>query len=123
VSDELSAKGWNVSDLARQAGIDLGTAGDFLNGARWPQRTTQGRIETALGIKTGTLSRIEQEMPAGDEDPGTVSAEEHTAGVLLDIDPEIYANMDPISRKRAKAESEALYYRIAEEARRRADER
>lgn len=46
--------------LAEKAKADLGTIGDFLNGFRWPKKTTQGRIEKALGWPAGTIHQIGQ---------------------------------------------------------------
>lgn len=53
----------NNAWLAAKAGADLGTIGDFLNGHRWPKRSTQGRIEKALGWPAGSIHQIGQ----GDE--------------------------------------------------------
>lgn len=50
----------NNAWLAEKAGVDLGTVGDFLNGLRWPKRTTQGRIEKALGWPAGSIHQIGQ---------------------------------------------------------------
>lgn len=41
--------------------LDPGTIGDFLNGARWPRRSTLARIELALGIEPGTLGMLARE--------------------------------------------------------------
>jgi transcriptional regulator with XRE-family HTH domain len=55
VSSYMSRVGWNPGDLAREAGIDPGTAGDFLNGTRWPKIRTLGRIEQAVQLEPGML--------------------------------------------------------------------
>lgn len=55
VSSYMSRVGWNPGDLAREAGIDPGTAGDFLNGSRWPKIRTLGRIEQAVQLEPGML--------------------------------------------------------------------
>lgn len=46
--------------LAEKADADLGTIGDFLNGHRWPKKTTQGRIEKALGWPAGSIHQLGQ---------------------------------------------------------------
>lgn len=61
VSAALAEKQWSVSDLARRAGIDHGTAADFVAGDRWPIHKTQGRIEDALGWSPGTIDRLTHE--------------------------------------------------------------
>jgi hypothetical protein len=58
VSAALASKQWSVSDLARRAGIDHGTAADFVSGERWPIHKTQGRIEEALGWEAGAIDRL-----------------------------------------------------------------
>ena len=57
VASEMSKRGWNTADLARAAGIDLGTAGDFINGTRWPQIATQNKIEEVFEWSPGSIFR------------------------------------------------------------------
>lgn len=54
----MADRGWNIADLATKAGVDPGTAGDFLSGKQWPKIGTQGKFERALGIQPGTLGRL-----------------------------------------------------------------
>lgn len=49
---------WNQADLAREAGIDPATIGDFLAGKRWPQTRSRALIEQALHLNPGTLHNI-----------------------------------------------------------------
>lgn len=56
----LSAHEFNQQWLVEKAGIDPGTAGDFLNEKRWPKHGTQGKIERALGWPSGTIHQIGQ---------------------------------------------------------------
>lgn len=86
------------------------------------RRGTIGPLERALEWTEGSIDAIlhGDEATAVSESVST-SSEDHR--VLLDIDDEVYEAMDPITRRRAKAEAEALYYRLAQEARQRADER
>lgn len=122
VAEEMARRGWNVADLARAARIDLGTAGDFLNGTRWLRRATQNKIEEAVEWWPGTIGYYERgEEPPPRSDSETVSADDDHAGVLLDIDRGDFESLDPMTRKRAMAEMTALFYKIAEDARRRAD--
>ena len=52
----MAHRRWNVADLAREAGIDPGTVGDFLSGTTWPQRSKQNAMEDALGLTGGTIA-------------------------------------------------------------------
>lgn len=53
--------------FAEKAGIDPGTLGDFLDGARWAQPRTRTKIEKALGWPAGLIMDIAdgvlQEVP------------------------------------------------------------
>jgi hypothetical protein len=49
--------GWNRTDLAREAGVDPGTVADFLDGSRWPQAATRGKLELALKLDPGEIAR------------------------------------------------------------------
>lgn len=58
----MAARGWNPARLATEAGVDYGTAGDFLNGKRWPKVGTLGKIDAALGWTPGTLAAIGEDL-------------------------------------------------------------
>lgn len=58
----MARKGWNPARLATEAGIDYGTAGDFVLGKRWPKVATLGRIDAALGWQPGTLAALGEEL-------------------------------------------------------------
>lgn len=60
----MAERDWNPARLATEAGIDYGTAGDFLNGKRWPKVGTLGKIDRALGWTPGTLAAIGEELQA-----------------------------------------------------------
>jgi transcriptional regulator with XRE-family HTH domain len=109
--------------------------GDRIRAARERKGMTQAQLGEAVGAARETVGNWElgttsprnkmgklQEVLGEDLD-GTVSPAKDTPGVLLDIDPEAYEGMDPITARRARAEAEAAWYRVAEEARRRADDR
>lgn len=78
---EVASRGWNPAALADAAGIDYGTAGDFLNGKRWPKVATLGKIDVALGWTPGTLAAIGEELQDGPAD--SVSAAPHNGSTLL----------------------------------------
>lgn len=82
----MSEKGWNPATLGDNAGIDYGTAGDFLNGKRWPKIATLGKIDRALGWTPGTLAAVGEGLQ--DTPTETVSAAEDTVGQLLFRRPE-----------------------------------
>lgn len=130
VSSEMSTRGWNVVDLARAARIDVGTAGDFLNGSRWPQRATQNRIEEAVDWHLGTIYNWEHGLPgsARPEDyerlghhRETVADEQQDVGVLLSMPPEALEGLGPAEREEVIAAARLSGLRAAREIRRRLD--
>jgi DNA-binding Xre family transcriptional regulator len=64
VRAHMAARAWNKAELQEAAGIDANTAGDFLNGVRWPQAKTLSRIETALEWAPGTIAGMLEGEPA-----------------------------------------------------------
>ena len=71
---QLSQRG-----LAEKASVDAKTLHDLLEGKRWPQHLTRGRIELALGWEYGTLANIAEGLikaPGAGEEPVSVSPEE-----------------------------------------------
>lgn len=54
----VSRRGWSDSELARVAGLDVGTVSDFLAGSRWPRRQTLAKLDVALGWDAGSLDGI-----------------------------------------------------------------
>lgn len=59
----MSTQGYSAAALAREAGLDPGTVGDFLAGKRWPRREKLAAIERALMFADGTLSRMAEGAP------------------------------------------------------------
>lgn len=131
ISSEMAQRGWNVSDLARIARIDVGTAGDILNGSRWPQRATQNKIEDAIGWARGTIYRWEKGLPAGwdrhgdypevQDDSETVGASTEDAGVLLDLPAEALDGLGPAEREEVITAAKLSALATAREIRRRLD--
>ncbi len=64
VTAEMTHRGWNIGNLAQVAEIDPNTVGDFLNGSRWPQIKTLGRVERALEWPGGTVAAMLAGGPA-----------------------------------------------------------
>ena len=64
VTAEMASRGWNIADLRNAADIDPGTIGDFLDGSRWPQIRTLGKIEKALDWPAGTIAAMLAGAPA-----------------------------------------------------------
>lgn len=122
-ASELARRRWNVVDLARAADIDVGTAGDFLNGTRWPQRATQNKIEDALGWALGSIYRWENDLTseADDREPETVGANDQDAGVLASLPPEALEGLDAAERAEVIAAAKLSALQTAREIRRRLD--
>lgn len=122
---EVASRQWNVVDLAKAAGIDVGTAGDFLNGTRWPQRATQTKIERALDWRPGSIARWEADLapwePLSREDGETVSTDDQDAGVLASLPPEALEGLDPADRAEVIAAAKLSALEKAREIRRRLD--
>ena len=62
VMARMGELGWNPARLATEAAIDYGTAGDFINGKRWPKLATLAKIDASLGWTPGTLAAIGDEL-------------------------------------------------------------
>ena len=65
VVGEMAKRRWSQARLAREAGVDPATVGDFVNGRRWPIVPTLAKIEAALGLTPGTLAAIGEDPHAG----------------------------------------------------------
>lgn len=80
VASQMARLRMSRADVADRAGIDPGTLGDFLDGRRWPKAPTQGKIEDALELESGTIATVaagaewavggldEDQKPTRDED-------------------------------------------------------
>lgn len=77
---EISRQGISQRKVAEEAGIDIGTLGDFLSGTRWPRPATLEKIERYFRWKAGTLENTARGLPV-EPTPPDVSA----GGVLLDV--------------------------------------
>lgn len=101
---EMALREWNPTDLARAAGIDPGTAGDFLNGTRWLQIRNQGKVEVALGWEPGQLNALatstDVSPPADD-------------GVLLDLPKTVTDGLTAAEIEELKADLRARSYKTA----------
>jgi transcriptional regulator with XRE-family HTH domain len=69
VQQTMGTRGFSNASLAREAGIDQGTVGEFLNGRRWPRADKLAAIEKALGLEVGAITRI-----AGDGEASAAGA-------------------------------------------------
>lgn len=61
----MSNHGWNIQDVINRSAdiddegpLDRKTIQTFLEGTRWPQQRTLGRIEKALGCPPGEFARV-----------------------------------------------------------------
>lgn len=121
VQREMSERGWNIADLAREAGLDPGTVGDFINGPRWPQYATRSKISRALGWAANGLDQLaDGEQPALASE--TVSRPDLDMGVLLSMPPEALEGLGPAEREEVIAAAKLSALRAAREIRRRLDE-
>lgn len=116
----MTGRGWTNADLARAAGVDAGTVGDFLGGVRWPKGITKAKFAAALGWTPESLDRIER----GDEPVSaeTVSSSDQDAGVLLDMPPEALEGLGPAEREEVITAAKLSALAKAREIRRRLDE-
>lgn len=106
---QLAQRGWDKARLASEAGIDYSTAGDFLNGNRWPRVPTLTKIDQALGWEPGTTGRI----ATGDDVP--VVGDD--GGMLLNVDPAVYEDLSRAELAEAIATAEAVFLQKVREIR------
>jgi hypothetical protein len=63
VRREVDARGGRGA-FAKQAKIDPGTLGDFLDGIRWPHAKTRTKVEQALGWPAGRIEDLREGVAA-----------------------------------------------------------
>ena len=120
VRHSVNALGWTKADLSRRARVDIGTVSDFLDGDRWPQASTRLKLEEALGWPPGAIAAIAEGRSIFE----TVTEErQDPPGVLLDLPPEAYEDLDPVDRAEAVAAAAATFLERAREIRRRQSDR
>lgn len=132
IKDELTTRSWNIADLAREAGVDSGTIGDFVNGVRWPQMATRSKIAMAFGWTPDSLGRIERGEPPV---PATISrgtgtsevyeivgAVDQDAGVLLSLPEDALQGLTPAEREEVVTAAKLKALETAREIRRRLNE-
>lgn len=77
VAGAMAEQQLSRSGLARKAGVDPGTLGDFLDGNRWPKAPTQGKVERAVGWEPGTIAAVaageQVDVGARGQDQGTTT--------------------------------------------------
>jgi hypothetical protein len=121
VADEMVRQDMGPVELSRKAGVDAGTAGDFLIGKRWPNPASRRKLAEALGWAAESIDRL-----ARGEDPiladpaetvGTSTSED--AGVLLDMPPEALEGLGPAEREEVITAAKLSALATAREIRRR----
>lgn len=112
---EMAGRSWTTMDLSRAAGIDPGTAGDFLAGKRQPKIGTLGKIDKALGWDAGELARITRE--GGAPKKATVGAEPHNEDVLLHLPAAALDGLSDMEREEVIARARAVALQAAREIR------
>ena len=114
VTTELRRRGVTPRQLALRAELSTGTVNDFLNGVRWPRTGSLGKIEAFLGWPPGRLDELADgvDVDAPRDDDAALP------GVLLDIDPEAFADLDPAEQAEAVAAAKLTYLERAREIRR-----
>lgn len=110
----MSAKGWNPSDLAREAGLTLSTVTELLSGVRWSRGRSLAAIDSALGWPPGTVEGIALGGTAPDVSP----VEETLAGVLLDVSADVYRDLTPAERDEAISAAKLTFLERARQIRR-----
>lgn len=56
----MATLGLSAAALAREAGVDPSTVGDFVGGRRWPRREKLAAMERVLMLAPGTLTTISE---------------------------------------------------------------
>lgn len=119
----MIAFGWNISDLARNSGLDVGTVGDFISGQRWAQPATQNKLEQALGWAAGSIVLITRGgEPVTAVDVETVGPGDQDADVLASLPPEALEGLDAADRAEVIAAAKLSALEKAREIRRRLDQ-
>lgn len=112
VRDALATANRSNAQLARDAGVDVGTINDFTAGLRWPRLNTLMKLDKALGWSVGTIDRLSR----GGE--VSVSAQEDALpGVLLDLSPDVYGDLDPAEREEAISAAKVTFLERARQIR------
>lgn len=123
VSDEMVKRSLGPVELARVAGVDPATVGDFLNGRRWPQPGNRHKIAVALGwAPEGIDLLVRGEEPSGAGDHETVSAPTQDDDVLLSMPPGALDGLTPAEREEVVTAAKLSALTRAREIRRRLDE-
>lgn len=123
VERQMIAFGWNISDLARNSGLDVGTVGDFISGQRWAQPATQNKLEQALGWAAGSIVLITRGgEPVTAVDVETVGPGDQDADVLASLPPEALEGLDAADRAEVIAAAKLSALEKAREIRRRLDQ-
>jgi transcriptional regulator with XRE-family HTH domain len=91
-----------ASDLASAAGINVDTASDFINGKRWPNRSTLAKIEEALGMQAGVLDALGRGDESFAERHATRPASTTPGAKTLDEASDIDLLMELLSRAHAR---------------------
>lgn len=99
VVSALSARGAGAAEVSREAGVNLSTVRDFLNGTRWPRARTLNRIETYLGWEPGRIENEARGLPMAQQTSTVRPAAEDGDGVLLDIDASALEGLDDDERE------------------------
>lgn len=102
ISDRMSELRWSKAELARQAGVDANTIGDFMSGKRWPRRDTRRALERALGFGDGYIELIVRNVATALDEPpaldtGRVRPEAET--VLLKLPSSALEGLTDIERE------------------------
>lgn len=113
VLERMADLGIDKTALAKEADIDYGTAGDFLNGKRWPRLPTLAKIDKALGWEPGTLASV----ASGSEAPPNVGGGMHDRQMLLNVDPAVYEDLNPAELAEAMATAQAVFLQKVREIR------
>lgn len=106
--------------LAKRAGLNRDTVGDFLGGKTWPQPTRLAAIEAALDLDPGTLDRVfnGQEPPTvlnrSDENESVGGGSD---GLVVTFSAEAVSDLSPTERDEVEAAARAAALRRIREIR------
>ncbi len=122
VAAQMSAFDWNTSDLARNAAVDVGTVGDFLNGSRWPQSATRSKLARALSWTSESIDLIVRGDDPRQDDTETVGDAPQDDAVLASLPAEALEGLGAAERAEVIAAAKLSALQTARAIRRRLDD-
>lgn len=106
LATEMVARGWSKAALSREANVDPGTIGDFLNGkTQRLHSTTAQRLEHAVDWPAGRVDEL-MSVPAGPATTVLLSDDRHLVALPRGWDE----GLSPVQRGARLARAEAAFF-------------